>query len=125
MRPALPSSGCACCSTIYSNRSRHQSARRSKGINNAMCQAIPRPVLEVNAERARVVVDGAEIWVDRRAVPELAVGDYVVVYAGAALEIMPEDEALEMIRFYEELESMLAEGTERLFGSDAVQAAGV
>lgn len=89
-----------------------------------MCQAIPRPVLEVTAERARVLVDGAEMWVDRRAVPELAVGDYVVVYAGAALEKMPEDEALEMIGFYEEFESMLAEGTERLFGSDAVQAAG-
>jgi hydrogenase expression/formation protein HypC len=90
-----------------------------------MCQAIPRPVLEVTAERARVAVDGEEMWVDRRAVPELAVGDYVVVYAGAALEKMPEAEALEMIRFYEEFESMLAEGTERLFGSDAVQAAGV
>ena len=86
-----------------------------------MCQAIPRPVLEVTAERARVVVDGEEMWVDRHAVPELDVGDYVVVYAGAALEKMPEDEALEMIRFYEEFESMLAEGTERLFGPDAGQ----
>ncbi|MFN8636188.1 MAG: HypC/HybG/HupF family hydrogenase formation chaperone [Chloroflexota bacterium] len=83
-----------------------------------MCQAIPRPVLEVTHERARVVVDGAELWVDRRAVAELAVGDYVVVYAGAALEKMPEDEALEMIRFYEEFESMLAEGSERLFGAN-------
>jgi len=87
-----------------------------------MCQAIPRPVVEVTAERARVVVDGEEMWVDRRAVPELAVGDYVVVYVGAALEKMPEDEALEIIRFYEEFETMLAEGTERLFGSEAVQA---
>jgi hydrogenase maturation factor len=52
------------------------------------------------------------------------VGDYVVVYAGAALEKMPEDEALEMIRFYEEFESMLAEGTERLFGPSAVQEGG-
>jgi hydrogenase expression/formation protein HypC len=90
-----------------------------------VCQAIPRPVLEVTAEHARVVVDGTEIWVDRRAVPELAVGDYVLVYAGAALEMMPEDEALELIRFYEEFESMLTDGTERLFGSDAVQTAGV
>ena len=90
-----------------------------------MCQAIPRPVLEVTAERARVVVDGAEIWVDRRAVPELAVGDYVVVYAGAALETLPEDEALELIRFFQEFESMLADGTERLFGPAAVQSASV
>ena len=88
-----------------------------------MCQAIPRPVLEVTAERARVVVDGEAVWVDRRAVPELAIGDYVVVYAGAALERMAEDEALEMIRFYEELESLLAEGTERVFGPAAVQVA--
>ncbi len=86
-----------------------------------MCQAIPRPVLEVTIERTRVVVDGEEMWVDRRAVPELQAGDYVVVYAGAALEKMPEDEALEMIRFYEEFESMLAEGTERLFGPGATQ----
>ncbi len=86
-----------------------------------MCQAIPRPVLEVTVERARVVVDGEEMWVDRRAVPELQAGDYVVVYAGAALEKMPEDEALEMIRFYEEFESMLAEGTERLFGPGTTQ----
>lgn len=89
-----------------------------------MCQAIPRPVLEVTAERARVLVDGEEMWVDRRAVPVLNVGDYVVVYAGAALETMPEDEALAMIQFYEEFESMLAEGTERLFGPEAAQAAG-
>jgi hydrogenase maturation factor len=78
----------------------------------------------VTAKRARVVVDGEELWVDRRAVPELEVGDYVVVYAGAALERMPEDEALEMIRFYDELESMLAEGTERLFGPDTARIAG-
>lgn len=84
-----------------------------------MCQAIPRPVLEVTAEMARVVVDGEELWVDRRAIPVLQVGDYVVVYAGAALEIMPEDEALAMIQFYNEFERMLAEGTERLFGADA------
>ena len=88
-----------------------------------MCQAIPRPVLEVTPEQARVAVDGAELGVDRRAVPVLAVGDYVVVYAGAALEKMPEDEALEMIRFYEELESMLAEGSERLFGPESVSPA--
>lgn len=81
-----------------------------------MCQAIPRPVLEVTPERARVLVDGAEAWVDRRAVPELAVGDYVVVYAGAALERMPTEEALEMLRFYDDLERLLAEGTADLFG---------
>jgi len=79
-----------------------------------MCQAIPRPVLAVTAERAHVLIDGQETWVDRRAVPELAVGDYVVVYAGVALERMPEEAALEMLAFYEELEGLLAESTELL-----------
>ncbi len=74
-----------------------------------MCQAIPRTVLEVAAERARVLVDDVPTWVDRRAVPELAPGDYVVVYAGAALERMAEEEALEMLRFYADLENLLAE----------------
>ena len=76
-----------------------------------MCQAIPRPVLSVSADRAQVLLDGVPTWVDRRTVPDLSVGEYVIVYAGVALEKLPTDEALELLRFYEELEAMLSDGS--------------
>lgn len=82
-----------------------------------MCQAIPRLVLTVAADRARVVVDGEPTWVDSHAIRDLHVGEYVVVYAGAALEKMSEEDARELLSFYNDLESLLAE-------SDARHAAG-
>jgi hydrogenase expression/formation protein HypC len=81
-----------------------------------MCQAIPRRVLRVDGGRAEVDYDGKPTWVEASAVPNLVVGEYVVVYAGQALDRMATDEAEAMLQFYADLESMLEEGTERLLG---------
>ena len=75
-----------------------------------MCQAIPRQVLEVTADRALVLLDGEPTWVDRRTIADLSVGEYLVVYAGVALERLPTEDALELLRFYGELETMLSDG---------------
>jgi hydrogenase maturation factor len=45
----------------------------------------------------------------RAALADLHVGDYVVVYAGQALERMDSTEAEEMLAWYASLESMLEE----------------
>jgi len=74
-----------------------------------MCQAIPRQVLEVTVDRALALVDGEPTWVDRRPIDDLAVGEYVVVYAGVALERVSAEDAVEILRFYEELETMLSD----------------
>lgn len=73
-----------------------------------MCQAIPRKVLELKNEQALVLLDGEPTWVDRRGVTDVSVGDYLVVYAGTALERMTEAEATELLSFYDELERGLA-----------------
>lgn len=72
-----------------------------------MCQAIPRRVLAVAPGRLRVDYDGAPRWVEAPALPDVAIGDYVVVYAGQALEHMDTVEAEEMLAWYSELDSML------------------
>jgi len=73
-----------------------------------MCQAIPRRILAIVPERLQVDYDGRPQWVDAHGLPEnLAVGQYVVVYAGQALERMDTAEAEEMLAWYAELESML------------------
>lgn len=74
-----------------------------------MCQAIPRRVLQVEADRVQVDYDGRPTWVDAHHLPILAVGEYVVVYAGQALERMDSAEAEEMLAWYGSLESMLEE----------------
>lgn len=77
-----------------------------------MCQAIPRKVLRLDGERAEVLYDGVPTWVVVRGIPDLAIDEYVVVYAGQALERMEPDEAEDILRFQEELERMLEEASQ-------------
>ena len=77
-----------------------------------MCQAIPRRVLAVEGERVQVNYDGQPTWVHAVALADLAVGEYVVVYAGQALERMDQAEAEELLTFYAGLEDLLAEASQ-------------
>lgn len=74
-----------------------------------MCQAIPRPVLRVDGDRAEVMYDGFPIWVAVHGIADVAVGEYLVVYAGQALERLPKEDAEEMLQFYADLERMVGE----------------
>ena len=76
-----------------------------------MCQTVPRLVLRVDGTRAEVDYDGRPTWVDARRIEGLQPGEYVNVYAGAALERLPEDVALELLSFGQELERMLKEAS--------------
>jgi len=49
-----------------------------------VCQAIPRRILQVDGARLEVEFDGARAWVEACALPDLAVGQYVIVHAGQA-----------------------------------------
>ncbi len=77
-----------------------------------MCQAIPRRVLQVSEGRAEVDYDDEPTWVAVHGIPDLKVGEYLVVYAGQALERLPTDEAEEILRFSAELDRMFAEAVE-------------
>ncbi len=70
-----------------------------------MCQGIPREVLATAPGRVRVRVDESERWMklpDHLAA--VTPGEYVVVYAGVALERVSPDEAHEQLRFLRMLE---------------------
>ena len=75
-----------------------------------MCQAIPRRIPQVDGARLEVEFDGARAWVEACALPDLAVGQYVIVHAGQALEQIPEAEALEVLALYAELAGLVGEG---------------
>ena len=74
-----------------------------------MCQAIPRRDLSIDGQSAEVVYDGAPLAVTVRGIDDLQVGEYVVVYAGQALERIPTADAEEILAFYKDLEQMLEE----------------
>lgn len=76
-----------------------------------MCQAIPRKVLQVEDQRVQVDLDGKPTWVHSVALPDLAAGEYVIVYAGQALERMDPAEAEELLAFYAGLEDLLEQAS--------------
>jgi hydrogenase expression/formation protein HypC len=76
-----------------------------------MCQAIPHRVLELDGDRLLVDDDDKPAWVHGEGLSEVQVGDYVIVYAGQALERMEQAEAEELLAFYASLEGLLEEAS--------------
>lgn len=74
-----------------------------------MCQAIPRKVLQVADGRVEVLYEGEPIWVAVHGIPDLRIGDYLIVYAGQALERMPADEAEDMLRSMRDMDLFFQE----------------
>lgn len=58
-----------------------------------MCVGVPAKVLEINGLSALVDVMGSQMNVGILFVPEVQIGDYVVVHAGQAMSIVDEQYA--------------------------------
>ena len=66
-----------------------------------MCLAIPGCVMEIEADTARVDFGGVRRRIGIGLVPEVKLGDYVLVHAGFAIQIVDQEEAgrqLDLIR---------------------------
>ncbi len=74
-----------------------------------MCLAIPAKVKEINGSLAKVEVYGNIREVGTRLVPDVAVGDWVLIHAGFALEKINEERAQETMRILEEMADSLNE----------------
>ena len=60
-----------------------------------MCLAVPARVLEITGSLARVAVNGVERETSLMLLPEAKQGDYVLVHAGFAMQLVDEKEAEE------------------------------
>lgn len=68
-----------------------------------MCLAVPARILEKRADVAQVDFgDGVKRDVNI-ALVDAAVGDYVIVHAGFAIEVLDEREARETLRLWDEI----------------------
>ena len=70
-----------------------------------MCIAIPGRVVELNEDRAKVDFNGNLVDVNTGLI-EPEVGQYVLVHAGCAIEVMEYDKAQELIELFTELEEL-------------------
>ena len=70
-----------------------------------MCVAMPGKILEINDHKAKVSFNGMEMNADVRMV-DAKVGDYVLVHAGCAIEVLSQSRAEEMLEIFKELEEL-------------------
>lgn len=68
-----------------------------------MCIAIPGKILSIDGQRAQVDFSGNQVSVNIGLV-EPEVGQYVLVHAGCAIEVMDKAKAKELLDLFEELE---------------------
>ena len=79
-----------------------------------MCLAIPGKVLAIDRSAQPVMGNVSFGGVQKRVcvewIPDLKVGDYVIVHVGFALSKVDEKEALETIAMFKEMDELQSEG---------------
>ena len=70
-----------------------------------MCLGVPAKVLEfVEGQMAVVDVDGNQVNISIQLVPQVKIGQYVLVHAGFAMDIVDESFAEETMKLLKELQ---------------------
>lgn len=69
-----------------------------------MCVAVPAKVKEIAGLLAEVEIGGISRQVSLQLTPEAQKGDYVLVHAGFAIQIIDEIEAKETLKLFAELD---------------------
>ncbi len=72
-----------------------------------MCLAVPLRLVQVDGNKALAEAMGVTREVRVDFIPQPQVGDYVIVHAGFAIERLPQQQALEDLEAWEELENAL------------------
>ena len=68
-----------------------------------MCLAVPGELVKINGNQGEVNFSGVTRQADLRLVPGAKVGDYLLVHAGCAIQIVPEDEAKETLELWNQV----------------------
>jgi hydrogenase expression/formation protein HypC len=68
-----------------------------------MCLAIPAKVKSINEDRAKVDFGEGVLREVNITLVNARVGDYVLVHAGYAIQVLDEEEALETLRLWNEI----------------------
>ena len=72
-----------------------------------MCLAVPLRLIQVDGNKALAEAMGVTREVRVDFIPQPEIGDYVIVHAGFAIERLPQQQALEDLEAWEELDNAL------------------
>ena len=73
------------------------------GVVN-LCLAFPAKVIEIKDSLAKVELSGVTRDVSLMLLPEAKLGDYVLVHAGFAMQIVQKQEVDEMLALFDEMD---------------------
>jgi len=68
-----------------------------------MCLAIPAKVVTIEQDKAQVDFGGGVVREVNVTLVSVEVGDYVLVHAGYAIQVLDKEEALETLRLWNEI----------------------
>jgi hydrogenase expression/formation protein HypC len=77
-----------------------------------MCLAVPGRIVTIDGADATVDFGGVTRDADLTLLPESKVGDYVLVHAGFAIQLIDEGEALETLELFRELARAIGDDAE-------------
>jgi len=69
-----------------------------------MCLSIPAKVISIDNDKAIVSVGGTEYEASLQLLEDVVIGDYILLHTGFAIQKLSEDEALETIQLFKELD---------------------
>ena len=71
-----------------------------------MCLAVPMQLTEINGDKGVVAVGDVKREVGLALLKDVRVGDYIIVHAGFAIQKLDEQEAMETLALFAEMEKM-------------------
>ncbi len=72
-----------------------------------MCLAIPSKIMSIDDGIAEVDVAGITRKASLQLAPDAKIGDYVLLHAGFAIQVLDENEALESLKLWEAIGEIL------------------
>jgi hydrogenase expression/formation protein HypC len=68
-----------------------------------MCLGIPGKIISMDGRNAVAEILGAERSISIELLENVKIGDYVLIHAGCAIQVVDDEEALDTIRLFNEL----------------------
>jgi len=79
-----------------------------------MCLAMPMEITTIEGDTATCTVEGVSVNASLALVPHAKLGDWAIVHAGFAIELLDEKEARETIALFDEIEQAYRESLEEV-----------
>jgi hydrogenase expression/formation protein HypC len=71
-----------------------------------MCLAVPMKILKIEGEKGIVEIGGVQREVGLQLLKDVKVDEYIIVHAGFAIQKLDEEEALETLALFAEMERL-------------------